>query len=195
MYGGTNHSSFSRTWTALLVLLAVSAWSASAQDVELNPGTISGTVKVGNEPISSLGLFASSGPFSASQGVSPGGATSASYSLTVQVEQGGSRTYDVDASIRTNSQDFMNANNRTVVVTDGQPATLDFVFDPASFVTGNVTITGGGQLSSLFVQVFESTAPFDSAFTSFGVSGGPTSAAYEFPATPGTYTCRGTARP
>jgi PKD repeat protein len=178
---------FTRALIFSAILLPLLSEPLRAQDVELNPGSISGTIDLGGEPIRQVSLSAFSSPFSSSQTISPGNATSTPYDLTVQVEAGASRTYNVTASIWTsNFQDFASLRNRTVEVVDGAPATLDFVFNPAARVEGTVTVIGGGAASRILVRANQTTAPGDFYQTSESVGGtGSTAISYSFPVIPG----------
>jgi hypothetical protein len=184
----------SRTLLAALALALMAGLPAASQDVVLNPQTISGTVNIGGSPLNQVSISADSPPYSASTTVSPDATTSASYYLTVQVEPGQTRNYTVYASIYSDSyRDYLYIRDRTVAVTDGTPAVLDFVFNPSGVVSGDVTVTGGGTLQSLYVYAYKTTAPYDYGRTSFSTSGGPSSASFYFPVTPGDYRCYGAA--
>lgn len=168
------------------VLGLASLSSAQAQDVELNPGTITGAARVGTETIRRLFVSANSNPFSAQQSLFPNAPT-ATYDLTVQVEAMSSRTYQVSAFISTdNFRDTLSFGSaQDVTVTDGTPATLDFIVDSPGFIDGTVTLTGGGIISNASIFASQSTAPFASSSTSPLVNAGSTTFDYSFPVLPG----------
>lgn len=190
------HRSVTSAGIALgLMIVTAPFGAAQAQGVQLNPGAVTGRVQVGSETISSLVISAESGSLNATQTLTPN-ANAANYDLTVQVEAGGARSYDVTADIRTDGdRNFLRLRDRQVEVLDGQPATLDFVLDPASVVEGTVTVTGGGTIGSLLVRADQAASPSDSAFTSFGVGGNPASVSFAFPVPPGQpLQCSGSVR-
>ncbi len=167
-------------WGLSLALLCSQA--GSAQVVELNPVELSGVVRFGGFQISRL--VVSTG--SAVSETSPDNVETAPYSLIVQVPEGGSATYNVSIMGSVDTGTFQ-IGPRSVVVTDGEPATLDFIFDPPTVLEGTIELQGDGLLSGGVVNVRQTTTFSSNNFTLFVpfTPGGATSLGFRGPVVPG----------
>jgi len=174
---------------------------ASSQVVELNPVELSGTVQIGDFEIVSLGITARSNVgFSSSTVPVPGDSVEVGYSTIVQVPAGGQAFYRLNVNVGLRSPDtgqlsvFRYESPAGVFVSDGVPATLDYVLDPAAFVRATVTAQPGELIES--VSLFaEGTDP--NGFAIFDTSveappGGVSALVVEMPVAPGVrMICRG----
>ncbi len=136
------------TVAAVIALTSAVAFSQAV----LNPGFIAGTVRIGSTAeteIRSVQVGASSGQSpnlltSQASFLSSPPANSVPYNLTVQVEEGGTRSYSTGATVRMDDGlDTLTFPRRSVTVADGATANLDFILDEPGFVQGTVTIVGG----------------------------------------------------
>ena len=142
--------------------------SAVGQDVVLNPGFISGTVRVGNEVLTRADVSASGAGSSSSTNVTPPSAdpTSASYTLTVNVPGGTSPTYSVSATARMDgSRDALQFAPESVVVDEGATSIVDFSVANPGFVQADVEVSGG-TVSSLSLDIRRSSSTLPRSTTS-----------------------------
>jgi hypothetical protein len=125
---------------AVLIAFGLAAPKSNAQQVELNPGYIAGTIGVSGEILNASYVNAS-GPNGASASTSISG--SGSYSLTVNVASGTTASFSVYAYAYTNSyQNYMQFPSQTVTVSPGATSTANFSLTPA-YVNANVSVAGG----------------------------------------------------
>lgn len=125
---------------AILAMLASSAPPASAQDVQLNPGYISGTISVAGETLNSANASAS-GPNGATASASAN--ASGAYFLTVNVAAGTAATFSANAyAYSGNSRNYFQFANQSVSVSPAATSTANFSLIPA-YVTPAITVNGG----------------------------------------------------
>jgi len=162
-----------------MLLIAVALFSsftkAAAQDVQLNPGYISGTVSIDGVTTGYANISAYSGSENASIGTSSG-----SYNLTVNTPTDGSSiTYSVSAYARSDSnKDYLYFKSQSVAVTESNISTLDFNVNPG-FVVGTVSVTGA-TLSYAYVYAYlNSGGNYTYAYTRTGSDG-----TFSFPVQP-----------
>ncbi len=137
---------FKKVFMAALVslLVGMNAFVASAADVVLNPGYISGTISVTGHTI--IAVQISAAWYDSSSDVTyTGSATiydSGSYTLTVHVPEGATPTYTVNAAITPAYGSLLKPLPQSVVVTAFNTSTADFHIDPG-YVNASVTATSG----------------------------------------------------
>lgn len=179
-------NNYLRYLIAAIMALAVSGVAIS-QDVELRPGYIAGTVRIGDTAETELqrsihgaryGSQSSDAWFSPA---TPG--NSLAYNLTVQVEEGTTRNYYMDVTAYMDSgKDWLSFPRRYgIQVPEGGTAVEDFILDEPGFIEGTVTVIGGS-LGSARMRATSSTLPRT-------IAGSDTRSAqggfYRFPVVPG----------
>ena len=128
----------------IFVLIFLAGSVHAQEDVTYNEGTITGTVRIGTEDLTRVTIQAVSGSLHSSQTFYPGSdTTSINYSLPVNVPEGDSLDYHIQAiGAQLVGGNRVNFSEQVVTVTDGSAAVSDFVIDNPGFIEGNVTIIG-----------------------------------------------------
>lgn len=176
---------------AFVLVAALLPQTSAGQDVQLNPGYISGTVQVGNLPIDYAYLranwTASDGtPYEATTSTSGVGGTSLSYTLTVNVPSGAAANYSIYAEVYlSNYTFFLRLPAQQTAVTEFQTSTANFDVTPG-FIDATVTVTGASFSSVYFYSYGQSG---DYAYASYSVPG--TDASLTMPVVPGSQTAYG----
>ncbi len=159
----------------MTVVLFSASVKATAGDVVLNPGYISGTVSIDGVTLNSADISAYSGSESASTSTSNG-----SYTLTVNTPTDGtSITYNVNATARSDSyKDYLYFKSQSVAATEGNTSTLDFNVNPG-YVDGTITVTGATLSYARVYANLNSSGNYTNARTIVGSDG-----AFSFPVQP-----------
>lgn len=151
---------------ATVVLTGVALTLTLAQDVILNPVEITGQVRIGTEPISSVTIRTTSGSLVAFQSFTPDAAdlTKVDYSLTVDVPEGGDRIYAVqpDSIFMDGGRDRLSLQAKDVLVADGTPGSVDFIIDPG-YLEGTFALTGGDVMTEGIVNGLYAESPSSDA--------------------------------
>jgi len=138
----TNKKGLLHYTSIFTLLMAVALFSASvkatAEDVVLNPGYISGTITIDGVSVNGAYVQARNGTDDASFW-----ASDENYSLAVNTPVGGaSTTYGVSAQmVKTGINTLMHLKTKPVDVSEGQTSTLNFHVNPG-FVNGRIIVTG-----------------------------------------------------
>ena len=165
-----------------------------AQTAELNPGYISGTIKVGNEIINVVDIFAYDPAsidrvikwtLAETQITPPINSTSVNYSLVVNIPAEGTQQFGVTACgvYMDNSNDRICFPIELITVNAGQVTTQDFILDNPGFIQGVGTITGNQALQETKLIVTSTLGP---VFESVTVTDQLLGMAYKVPVAPGT---------
>ena len=139
------------TRTLVFVVLALMASGplasfVRAQQVVIVTTTITGTIDLGGIPITNVALAAATpGVTTSFLALSPGGATSAPYTLTVGVVQGTTPTYLVEATVHSDGGRDNLLLLGTVVVGEGSPAHLNLSVQPG-FIDVSFAVSGGASI-------------------------------------------------
>ena len=185
-----------RFFSTLVSLFIVIGFNANlwAQTAELNPGYVSGTIRIGSELINVVDIFAYD-PASIDRAIKwtlaetqvtpPANSTSVNYSLVVNIPAEGTQQFGVTACgvYMDNSNDRVCFPIEVVTVNAGQVTTQDFILDNPGFIQGVGTITGDQALQETKLIVTSTLGPI---FESITVTDQLQGMAYKVPVAPGT---------
>lgn len=175
--------------------LLVPASPARAQDFELHPAVIEGTVELGSDVVLQSGTIQAAA-FDPATGLThsastslvlpAGGGTSGTYRLTVEAGTSG-LTYSVFGVLRS-STDFLpeiRIPARTVAVTEGQTALRDLRFPEWHFGTVNVSVSVTGIASLVEARLFFQSTDSVTGIRADTTGTVPSSGSAALPAGPG----------
>ncbi|TDG15230.1 hypothetical protein E2F43_03070 [Seongchinamella unica] len=171
---------------------------ALRSDVVLVPGTIAGNVRIGDEVITFLRMQAFNADDSALQTLSPNVVTAA-YSLTVNVPQGTTPTYDtrVQFAYTTDPEHPQNTDYFIfpfveVTAVESETQTVDFILDQPGYINGNVVLNGDGEIDYYYIYANPTVINGYSHYTLQRADDSDRNTVpFAFPVSPGELRCSG----